>query len=110
MRLLVATVFVACLLTTPLLAQDEQQSTVPITADQQQSLYKTLSSKHVKSTNRVAPRVGARVPRIVRLYRMPARAVPASVRHYRYTVADNRFVLVDPKSRKVTMILLGVGF
>ena len=49
--------------------------------------------------------VGAAVPTEVELYAVPDAVEVPAVRRYRYTVWDNRVVLVDPGSRKVIQII-----
>jgi hypothetical protein len=79
---------------------------------QERALYERLVNSRVKPAPAgTALRVGQRVPRSVRLHRLPrSAAAPAAVRRYEFALAENRQVaLVDPRTR-VLVHLLGVGF
>jgi hypothetical protein len=98
------------LLATPVLAQGEGGSGLQLSSEQQRTLYQNLIATHVKPAPAgVRVGVGTRLPRSVRLHPVPRRVQPAPVRRYRYAVADRRVVLVEPKDRRIVMIL-GVGF
>jgi hypothetical protein len=81
-----------------------------LSPDDERAVYQTLSKKRVKARPaKLNVRVGSRVPRSVSLHPIPRGAPTASVRRYRYTLADQRVVLVEPRTRTVVFII-GVGF
>ncbi len=99
-----------CLIAAPVLAQGEAGSGLRMSSEQERSLYETLVNKQVQPLpSGTSLEVGATVPRNVRLYSVPKRAEPRQVRRYRYTVANQRVVLVEPSSRQVVRVL-GTAF
>lgn len=77
-------------------AQGKGQLT--LTPDQERDVYQTLTRERVKAPPPAdwSFGVGAPVPKTVRLYNVPRNVKPAPMRRYRYTVARNRVVVVEP--------------
>ena len=103
-------IFAVALLVSAGTACAQGESGLSLTPDEQRKLYESLIRQPV--TRPPPPgstfNVGTPVPRTVKLYRVP-RTVRPGLQRYRYTVAQNRVVLVEPASRKIIM-LIGVGF
>jgi hypothetical protein len=99
-----------CMLATPVFAQGEGGSGLKMSSEQQRAIYEVLAKQPIKaSSSDFDAAVGQKVPRSTALYPVPRTTDTASVRRYRYTMANSRAVLVEPKTRKI-VIILGVGF
>jgi Protein of unknown function (DUF1236) len=109
MRLLTA-LFAVCLLScTGAVAQDTC-SDLRLNPEQERALYQTLRKQRVKVRSaKLDARVGSQVPRSVSLYGVPMDAPIVSVRGCRYTLAGDRVILVEARTRTIVLIL-GVGF
>ena len=103
-------VFGAALFLTAGTAFAQGEGGLSLTPEEQRNVYQSLTQQPVTTPPPPGStfNVGARVPASVKLYNVP-RNVRTGLRRYRYTVAQNRVVLVEPTSRKIIM-LIGVGF
>lgn len=91
-------------------ASGQGEAGLSLTPDEQRNIYQSLTRQPVKTPPPPGStfNVGASVPTSVRLYNVP-RTVRPGLRRYRYTVAQDKVVLVESASRKIIM-LIGVGF
>ena len=83
--------------------------TLQLSAAQKTSLYQTVAKEKVKSPPPASfkPSLGASVPPSIELYSLPAdftAQVPAA-KQYKYTVAQNQVVLVNPTNMTVVDII-----
>lgn len=83
------------------------QAVVEFTPDQERTIYTTVTKERVRTAPPAGMRfsVGAEIPGTVELYDVPASVAVAPASRYRYTVWDDRVVLVDPGTRKVVKII-----
>jgi hypothetical protein len=70
-------------------------------------VYTTITRERVRTvpSASIDVNVGAVLPSEVEVYEVPAAVEIAPVRRYRYTVVNDRVVLVDPASRKVVRVI-----
>ena len=90
-------------------ASISQSSALQLSAQQKATIFKTVTKEKVKSPPpaNLQLSVGAQVPASIELYPLPANVVsevPAA-KQYKYTVAQNQVVLVDPTNMKVVEII-----
>lgn len=83
------------------------QTTIEITPEEERTFYTTVTKEKIAKAPPagLSISVGAEIPRDVELYEVPASVQVASVKRYRYTVVNDRVVLVDPTSRKVVRVI-----
>jgi Protein of unknown function (DUF1236) len=83
------------------------QAVIDLTPDQERTVYTTITRERVRTAPpaTVDVNVGAVLPSEVEIYDVPAAVEVAPVRRYRYTVVNDRVVLVDPASRKVVRVI-----
>ena len=86
-----------------------QSSALQLSASQKTAIFQSVTKEKVKTPPpaNLQLSVGAQVPASVELYALPANivsTVPAT-KQYKYTVAQNQVVLVDPASMKVVEII-----
>ena len=86
-----------------------QGSALHLTAAQKSTIFQAVTKEKVKSPPPANLRlsVGTQVPASVELYPLPANLatqIPAAM-SYKYTVAQNQVVLVDPTSMKIVDII-----
>ena len=97
--------------TSPMAPKSGMSQTAPLhlTAQQKTQIFQTVSKEKVKTPPpaNLALSVGAQVPASVELYTLPSNVtaqVPAA-KEYKYTVAQNKVVLVDPTNMKIVDII-----
>ena len=78
-----------------------------LTPDQERTVYTTITRERVRTAPPAAldVNVGAVLPAEVEIYEVPTTVEVAPVRRYRYTVVNDRVVLVDPGTRKVVRVI-----
>ena len=86
-----------------------QSSALQLNASQKTAIFQSVTKEKVKTPPpaSLSLSVGAQVPASVELYALPANivsTVPAT-KQYKYTVAQNQVVLVDPASMKIVEII-----
>ena len=86
-----------------------QNGALQLSAQQKTAIFKTVTKEKVKSPPpaNLQLSVGSQVPASIELYPLPANIVsevPAT-KQYKYTVAQNQVVLVDPTNMKVVEII-----
>lgn len=86
-----------------------QNSALQLNASQKTAIFQSVTKEKVKTPPpaNLSLSVGAQVPASVELYALPANivsTVPAT-KQYKYTVAQNQVVLVDPASMKIVEII-----
>ena len=86
-----------------------QSGALQLSAQQKSSIFKIVTMEKVKSPPpaNLQLSVGAQVPASIELYPLPANIVsevPAA-KPYKYTVAQNQVVLVDPTNMRVVEII-----
>ena len=81
----------------------EAQVAIDLSPEQRTTVYSTITRERVRTPPPagLSFSVGAAVPAEVELYAVPESLEVQAIRPYRYTVWNNRVVLVDPQSRKV---------
>jgi hypothetical protein len=85
----------------------EAQVAIDLSPEQRTTVYSTITRERVRTPPPagLSFSVGAAVPAEVELYAVPESLEVQAIRPYRYTVWNNRVVLVDPESRKVVQII-----
>jgi Protein of unknown function (DUF1236) len=82
---------------------------VQLSAAQKTAIFQSVTKEKVKSPPPANAQlsVGAQVPSTIELYPLPANVVAQvpTAKQYKYTVAQNQVVLVDPASMKVVDII-----
>jgi hypothetical protein len=82
---------------------------VELSPAQRTIIYRSATRGHVRAAPPadVQVRLGARVPRSVRLYDMPTTIVEEvpTLRRYRYMVVNDEVVLVDPATSEVVEVI-----
>src|SRR4051812_34609125 len=83
------------------------QAVIDLTPEQETTVYTTITRERVRMPPPAAldVNVGAVLPSEVEIYEVPAAVEVAPVRRYRYTVVNDRVVLVDPGTRKVVRVI-----
>ncbi len=89
--------------------RSSQATPLQLSAKQKTEIFQTVTKEKVKSPPpaNMAISVGSQVPASVELYPLPANVVsqvPAA-KSYKYTVAQNQVVLVDPTTMKIVDII-----
>jgi hypothetical protein len=86
---------------------DQQMASTELTPDQRRSIYVVVMREKVAAPPPADWRatVGTDVPQSVQLYDLPSDVAVPNAKNYRYTVAGNQVVLVDPSSRKVIHVI-----
>lgn len=86
-----------------------QSSALQLSASQKTAIFKSVTKEKVKSPPpaNLSLSVGAQVPASVELYALPANVVSTvpATKEFKYTVARNQVVLVDPASMKIVEII-----
>jgi Protein of unknown function (DUF1236) len=85
------------------------QSSLQLSAQQKTAIFQAVTKEKVKTPPPAdfRPSLGASVPASIELYTLPANAVadaPAA-KQFKYTVAQNQVVIVDPTNMKVIDII-----
>jgi hypothetical protein len=82
-------------------------TTRSFTPDQQRTIYSTVTREQVATAPPAgwAPQVGVAVPSEVTLYNMPTSIAVPEVRSDRYTIVNERVVVVDPVTRQVIQVI-----
>lgn len=85
------------------------QAALQLSAQQKTAIFQAVTKDKVKSPPpaEFKPALGASVPPSIELYTLPANVVaeiPAT-KQYKYTVAQNQVVIVDPANMKVVDII-----
>jgi hypothetical protein len=82
-------------------------TTIDISPEQERTIYGTVVKERIVSPPpaELSVSVGTEIPSAVELYEMPAAVTVAPARRYRYTVVNDRVVLVDPGTRKVVRVI-----
>jgi hypothetical protein len=97
------------LLSTPLAAEEAAQRHVELTEDQRRVVTSHITPARTAGAEEPSPSVapGAAVPPSTRLYALPpaVRAQVPAVEGFRYFVARDRMVLVDPQNSRVVETL-----
>jgi hypothetical protein len=86
-----------------------QSGALQLSAAQKTAIFKSVTKEKVKSPPpaNLSLAVGGQVPATVELYPLPANivsSVPAT-KQFKYTVAQNQVVLVDPANMKIVEII-----
>src|SRR5262249_20180210 len=86
-----------------------QTAPLQLSAAQKSQIFQTVTKEKVKTPPpaNMQLSVGAQVPASVELYSLPANIqsqVPAT-KQYKYTVAQNQVVLVDPTNMKIVDVI-----
>lgn len=89
--------------------QASQNGALQLSAQQKTQIFQTVTKEKVKTPPpaNLQLSVGSQVPASVELYPLPATVVsqvPAT-KQYKYTVAQNQVVLVDPTNMKIVEII-----
>jgi len=89
--------------------RSSQATPLQLSAKQKTEIFQTVTKEKVKSPPpaNMALSIGAQVPASIELYPLPANVVsqvPAA-KSYKYTVAQNQVVLVDPTSMKIVDVI-----
>ena len=86
-----------------------QSQQAELTADEQASIAQAIrqSGRKVKVPPGVTAAVGAELPPALELYTLPdgVLAVIPAAKLFKYTIVDNRIVLVDPTTMRVSHVL-----
>jgi hypothetical protein len=86
-----------------------QSGALQLSASQKTAIFQSVTEEKVKSPPpaNLSLAVGAQVPASVELYALPPNIVSSvpSTKQFKYTVAQNQVVLVDPASMKVVEII-----
>jgi Protein of unknown function (DUF1236) len=84
-------------------------ASLQLSATQKTAIYKAInpSKAGIKAPASLQASVGAQVPASVRLHALPSRAIAAApaVRSFKYTVARNDVLLVDPSNLRVVEVI-----
>lgn len=86
-----------------------QSGALQLSAAQKSNIFKTVTKEKVKTPPPANLRlsVGAQVPASIELYPLPANIVSEvpETKLYKYTIAQNQVVLVDPTNMKIVEII-----
>lgn len=86
-----------------------QSGSLQLNAQQKTQIFQTVTKEKVKTPPpaNLQLSVGSQVPASVELYPLPANVVSQvpSAKQYKYTVAQNQVVLVDPTNMKIVDII-----
>jgi len=86
-----------------------QMDSVQLSAQQKTQIFQTVTKEKVKSPPpaNLQLSVGSQVPASVELYPLPANVVSAvpAAKQYKYTVAQNQVVLVDPATMRIVDVI-----
>lgn len=87
----------------------KQSGSLQLSAKQKTAIFQSVTKEKVKSPPpaNLQVSVGAQVPASIELYPLPANVVsevPAA-KSYKYTVAQNQVVIVDPTSMKIVDVI-----
>lgn len=96
-------------MTAPPKAGASQTAPLQLSAQQKTQIFQSVSKEKVKSPPpaNMALTIGSQVPASIELYPLPANVVsqvPAA-KEYKYTVAQNQVVLVDPTTMKIVDVI-----
>jgi len=91
------------------MGRSSQATPLQLSAKQKTEIFQTVTKEKVKSPPpaNMALSIGAQVPASIELYPLPANVVsqvPAT-KSYKYTVAQNQVVLVDPTTMKIVDVI-----
>ena len=86
-----------------------QMNSTQLTAQQKTQIFQTVTKEKVKSPPpaNLQVSIGSQVPASVELYPLPANVVSAvpATKQYKYTVAQNQVVLVDPATMRIVDVI-----
>src|SRR5688572_3126459 len=84
-----------------------QTTVIEISPEQERNVYTIITRERVRTPPPPDMRfsVGAVLPESVEMYDLPPAIEVPAVRPYRYTVWDDRVVLIDPGTRRVIRII-----
>ena len=87
----------------------EQSTTLRLTAQQRAEIYAAVGKNKLRTPPPpdLPVAVGAQIPPVTELYALPesVTAEVPSAKFYRYTIAQNQVVLVDPTNLKVVDVI-----
>jgi Protein of unknown function (DUF1236) len=87
----------------------EPSTALRLTAEQRAEIYQTVGNNRLRTPPPpdLPVTVGAQIPPVTELYALPesVTAEVPSAKFYRYTIAQNRVVIVDPTNLKVVDVI-----
>jgi Protein of unknown function (DUF1236) len=87
----------------------EPSTALRLTAQQRADIYEAVSKSKLRTPPPpdIPATVGAQIPPVTELYALPesVTAEVPSAKFYRYTVAENRVIIVDPTNLKVVDVI-----